>query len=149
MIEQLRKELEVDEGCVYSIYLDHLGYKTVGIGHLCRKGDPERNMEVGTPVSEERVKELFDRDIAQTIEDCYKLIPDWDMLPEEIQLICANMCFNLGINRLGRFEKFFAAVENRDWATAADEMEDSKWHRQDVPKRSGRLIVRMRKKAEK
>ena len=148
MIEQLRKELEIDEGCVYSIYLDHLGYKTVGIGHLCRKGDPEQNMEVGTPVSEERVAELFEKDIAQTIKDCYWLLPDWDMLPEEVRLICANMCFNLGLTRFSKFKKFIAAIEDRDWGIAADEMEDSKWHKQDVPKRSGRLIARMRNKAE-
>ena len=148
MIEQLREELEVDEGCMYSVYLDHLGYKTVGIGHLCKRNDPERDMEVGTSISEERVKELFEGDIAQTIKDCYKLIPDWDMLPEEVQLICANMCFNLGINRFGRFEKFIAAIENRDWGTAAHEMEDSKWCKQ-VPERSGRLIMRMQKGVEK
>lgn len=147
MIEQLREELEVDEGCVYAVYLDHLGLKTVGIGHLCKKGDPERQMEVGTAVSEERVAELFEKDIAQTIKDCYRLLPDWDMLPEEVQLICANMCFNLGATRLGQFKKFLAAVEDRDWASAASEMVDSKWHRQ-VPERSGRLIARMRKKVE-
>ena len=33
-IDQLRKQLEVDEGCKYEIYLDHLGYKTFGIGCL-------------------------------------------------------------------------------------------------------------------
>jgi len=74
--------------------------------------------------------------------------PKYQMLPEEVQLICANMCFNLGINRFGRFEKFLAAVENRNWSTAAYEMEDSKWHKQ-VPKRSNRLIIRMQKEAEK
>ena len=52
------------------------------------------------------------------------------------------MCFNLGVNRFGRFEKFLAAIESRDWDTAADEMKDSKWHKQ-VPERSGRLIMRM------
>ena len=30
-IDQLRKQLEVDEGCKYEIYLDHLGYKTFGM----------------------------------------------------------------------------------------------------------------------
>ena len=40
-LDQLRKELEVDEGCVYEVYLDHLGYPTFGIGHLVREDDPE------------------------------------------------------------------------------------------------------------
>jgi|TARA_R110000744_G_scaffold22167_1_gene57029 lysozyme len=143
MIEQLREELIADEGCVYAVYLDHLGLKTVGVGHLCRETDPEYAMEVGAPVSEERVLELFGRDMAWTFKDCHKLLPEFSDLPEEVRLICANMMFNLGANRMGGFKKFLAAVEREDWGSAADEMVDSKWHRQ-VPERSGRLIQRMR-----
>ena len=146
MMDQLRKELEQDEGIKYEIYLDHLGLKTCGIGHLCKSSDPEFEMDVGEKISEERVAELFSRDIAWTLDDCQKLIPDFDMLPEEVQLIVANMCFNLGINRLGRFEKFLEAVEDRSWHRAADEMFDSRWKKQ-VPARSDRLIARMREVA--
>ena len=143
MIEQLREELEEDEGCMRKTYLDHLGYKTVGIGHLCKEGEPEFDMEVGTPVSEERVAELFKKDIGWTISDCQKLVPDFDMLPEEVRLIVANMMFNMGVNRMSRFLRLLAAVEERRWGKAADEMLDSKWATQ-VPARSGRLIARMR-----
>ena len=34
MIDQLREELEIDEGVKYEVYLDHLGLKTCGVGHL-------------------------------------------------------------------------------------------------------------------
>ena len=47
-IEQLRKELEMDEGVKYEIYNDHLGYATFGIGHLVRDSDPEHGQEIGT-----------------------------------------------------------------------------------------------------
>ena len=143
MIDQLREELEIDEGVKYEIYLDHLGLKTCGIGHLCRKGEPEYDMEVGTPVSEERVAELFEKDIGWTMSDCLKLLPDFDMLPEQVRLIFANMMFNMGRNRLAGFVKFIAAIESREWQKAAVEMADSKWARQ-VPNRSGRLIERMK-----
>jgi lysozyme len=143
MIEQLREELVADEGCIYAVYLDHLDLKTVGIGHLCRPSEPEHSMEVGAPVSEDRVLELFDRDMAWTFKDCHRLLPEFSDLPEEVRLIVANMMFNLGANRLGGFKRFLEAVGKKDWASAADEMVDSKWHRQ-VPERSGRLIERMR-----
>jgi lysozyme len=143
MIDQLREELEADEGVKYEVYLDHLGLKTCGVGHLCRKGEPEYDMEVGTPVSEERVAELFEKDIGWTIKDCYKLIPDFDMLPEPVRLIFANMMFNMGINRLGLFHQLLAAIRQREWQKASLEMYDSKWRRQ-VPNRAGRLIERMR-----
>ena len=142
MIDQLREELEADEGVKHEIYLDHLGLKTCGVGHLCRKGEPEYDMEVGTSISEERVAELFERDISWTLKDCYKLIPDLDMLPEPVRLIFSNMVFNLGMNRLGMFKRFLAAIEDIDWQKAAVEMADSKWARQ-VPNRAGRLIKRM------
>ena len=143
MIEQLREELMADEGCVYAVYLDHLGLRTAGIGHLCRPSEPEHSMEVGAPVSEDRVLELFDRDMAWTFKDCHRLLPEFSDLPEEVRLIVANMMFNLGMNRLGGFKRFLEAVGKKDWASAADEMVDSRWHRQ-VPERSGRLIQRMR-----
>ena len=65
-IDQLRKDLEADEGCKYEIYLDHLGYPTFGIGHLITKQDEEFGEPVGTPISEERVKKIFeDMEITQ------------------------------------------------------------------------------------
>ena len=143
MIEQLRRELIADEGCVYSVYLDHLGLKTVGIGHLCRESDPESKLEVGTPVSEERVMELFDKDMSWTFRDCIRLLPEFNDLTDEARLIVANMMFNMGQNRMKKFVKFLAAVEEGSWDSAADEMVDSRWHKQ-VPERSGRLIQRMR-----
>ena len=143
MIEQLREELEEDEGCMYVLYLDHLKLKTCGVGHLVRADDPEFDMDVGDPVSEERVAELFEKDIGWTISDCQKLVPDFDMLPTTARLVIANMMFNMGANRMAKFVKFLAAVEERRWGKAADEMLDSKWATQ-VPARSGRLVTRMR-----
>lgn len=143
MIEQLRKELVADEGCMMRIYEDHLGLKTCGVGHLLRPDDPEYEMDVGTPVSEERVMELFDKDMSWTFRDCIRLLPEYNDLPDEIRLIVANMMYNMGASRLGGFKKFLAAVEDRDFEKAADEMLDSKWARQ-LPERSGRLIARMR-----
>ena len=47
-VEQLREQLKIDEGCVYKIYTDHLGYPTFGIGHLIIESDPENGQAVGT-----------------------------------------------------------------------------------------------------
>jgi lysozyme len=143
MIEQLRKELAADEGCVKKIYLDHLGKKTVGIGHLCQEGDPEFWKSIGTEVAQDRVDELFGKDIAWTMADCRDIVPKFDDMPREVRLILANMIFNMGRSRIIGFRKMLAAVDERDWSTAADEMHDSKWRRQ-VPARAERLIKRMR-----
>ena len=142
-IEQLRKELEVDEGVKYEIYNDHLGYPTFGIGHLVRDTDPEAGAAVGTPITEDRVIEAFNEDVETVLSDCAILYDDFDELPEEAQLIIANMMFNLGRPRLSKFKGMKAGVDSRDWNKAADEMIDSAWYRQ-VPNRAGRLVKRMR-----
>ena len=126
-IEQLRLELEEDEGIKYEIYNDHLGYPTFGVGHLVRGDDPEFGMPVGTPIDEDRVAEAFEEDIETVLEDCCKLYSDFDDLPEEVQRIVANMMFNLGYPRLSAFRGMRAGVEARDWDKAADEMVDSRW----------------------
>ena len=142
-IEQLRKELELDEGVKYEIYNDHLGYATFGIGHLVIDSDPEYGQEIGTPVSEDRVIEAFNKDVQIVLADCEQLYYGFNVLPEEVQLIIANMMFNMGRPRLSKFKGMKAGVDAQDWNKAADEMIDSAWYRQ-VPNRAGRLVKRMR-----
>jgi len=142
-VEKLREQLKIDEGCVYEIYNDHLGYPTFGIGHLVRESDPENGSPIGTKVSEDRVADAFDDDIEIVLSDCNKLYPDFEDLPEEAQQIIANMMFNLGRPRLSRFRGMKAGVDARDWNRAADEMVDSRWYAQ-VGRRAERLVDRMR-----
>ena len=142
-LDQLREELAEDEGCKYEIYLDHLGYPTFGIGHLVRDDDPEHGEEVGTSISEDRVIAAFESDIETVLSDCNKLYSDFEDLPEEAQLIIANMMFNLGYPRLSAFKGMKRGVDSRDWNTAADEMVDSRWYKQ-VTNRAERLVGRMR-----
>tara|TARA_R100000234_G_scaffold97699_1_gene66078 strand:- start:142 stop:597 length:456 start_codon:yes stop_codon:yes gene_type:complete len=147
-LEQLRIELESDEGCINEVYLDHLGYPTFGIGHLIRDTDPEYGCDVGEKITDERVAEAFEDDIQITYNDCLRLYSDFDMLPDEAQLIIANMMFNLGATRLGKFKDMKAAVDARSWDSAADAMVDSLWYKQ-VTNRANRLVNRMRALDEK
>ena len=67
---RLRKELIQDEGCVLSIYEDHLGYKTVGVGHLILPSDPEWGKAVGTRITQTRADELLVKDFNIVLEEC-------------------------------------------------------------------------------
>ena len=139
----LRKQLEQDEGIVYEVYNDHLGYATFGIGHLVTESDLENGSPTGTPVSEERCYEVFEQDVQIVLGDCEKLYSDFYELPEEAQLIIANMMFNMGLTRLSKFRGMKNGVDSRDWGRAADEMVDSLWYKQ-VTNRANRLVERMR-----
>ena len=142
-VEKLREQLKIDEGCIYKIYHDHLGYPTFGIGHLVIESDPENGQAVGTPVSNDRVTDAFNSDIKTVLSDCEKLYPDFESLPEEAQQIIANMMFNLGYPRMSKFRGMKAGVDEKNWNRAADEMVDSRWYVQ-VGARAERLVSRMR-----
>ena len=142
-LEKLREELEIDEGCKYEIYLDHLGYATFGIGHLVVEHDAEYGKEIGTYVSENRVIKVFEQDIETVLSDCNRLYEDFEDLPEEAQRVIANMMFNMGYTRLSKFSGMKSGVDARDWDAAADEMIDSRWYRQ-VTNRANRLVERIK-----
>ena len=142
-IDKLKKEIEADEGVKHIIYLDHLGYPTVGCGHLIQPDDEEYGKEVGSTITEARCSALFASDIDGVLADCGRLYATFSDLPEEAQKIIANMMFNMGLTRLSKFKKMKAAVEKGDFEEAANQMHDSKWRKQ-VPNRAERLINRMR-----
>jgi len=142
--ENVYEQLKIDEGVVYEIYLDHLGYPTFGVGHLVLETDPEHGASVGTPVSEERVRECFEKDLDTAISECQALYGEgvFGGWPDEIQEVLVNMMFNMGRGRLGGFKNFRAALEEGDWKRAGVEGRDSRWYKQ-VGNRAERLMERV------
>ena len=139
----LQNEIADDEGVMYETYNCSLGHLTGGIGHLITEWDTDYyDKPVGTKIPNEKVDEWFTVDINVTLSDCHEIFPDFNNLPEEAQLVIANMCFQLGRPRLSQFKKFIAAINDADWIKAAEEMEDSRWHKQ-TTERAERLIARI------
>ena len=141
--EAVFEQLKIEEGVVYEIYEDHLGYATFGVGHLVLESDPEHGEPVGTPVSEERVRECFEKDLQTAIDECVVLYKEaWETFPSEVQEVLVNMLFNLGRPRLTKFKNFNAKLIEGDYAGAAPEGLDSLWARQ-VGNRAERLMERL------
>ncbi|WP_341665922.1 glycoside hydrolase family protein [Vibrio sp.] len=142
--QNVYQQLKIDEGVEYEVYLDHLGYPTLGVGHLIKEGEPEHGADVGTKVSEERVFELFEQDLDLAISECVALygMSEWDEFPGEVKEILVNMMFNMGRTRLSKFRKMNAHLVCGEWASAAVEGRDSRWYRQ-VTNRAERLMTRM------
>lgn len=141
--ESVFEQLKVDEGVVYEVYLDHLGYPTFGVGHLITKDDEEFGAPVGTPVSQDRVREVFERDLKIATSECQVLYGNKFLLwPDEVQEILVNMMFNLGRPRLSKFVNFNTKIIEGDYAGAAPEGLDSLWARQ-VGARANRLMERL------
>ena len=141
---RLKEELIADEGCVLKVYKDHLGYETVGVGHLLLETDEEYGRGVGFPITQTRADELLFYDLNNVLKECEEHFhQNWTHWPEEVKLIIANMAFNLGLTRLVKFQKMFAALNEGDYKQASIEGLDSKWAKQ-VYNRAKRLMNRLR-----
>ena len=129
-LERLREEIIADEGCVLEVYKDHLGYYTVGVGHLVLPSDEEWEAPVGTRITQTRADELLYVDFNNVLKECeiafetswphWMPNPDnkWEDWPEEVRLIVANMAFNLGLPKLKKFKKMLTAINMKDYVKA-------------------------------
>jgi len=138
------EQLKIDEGVVYEVYNDHLGYKTFGVGHLVKATDAEFGSPIGEAVTEERVRSCFESDLDTSISECFALFGEGDFnnYPGTVQEVLVNMMFNMGRGRLGGFKNFRKALDEGNWAKAGIEGRDSRWHKQ-VGNRAERLMVRL------
>jgi lysozyme len=139
----LKEELIDDEGFKGVIYLDHLGNRTVGVGHLITQNDHEYHLPVGTVVNAARVMELLEKDMTRAIKGAESLFEDFYGLPEDVQHVLVNMCFQMGRNGVSKFRNMRKAIEEREYKKAAAEMLDSRWAQQ-TPNRARRLAKIMR-----
>ncbi len=148
-ITTLKKQLKSDEGVKYYIYLDHLENPTFGVGHFITRVDPEYGLPLRTPVSKERVLEVFRKDIKISIAETKRLYGEENFYswPEEVRQVIVNMMFNMGRPRLSTFVNFRGAILERDWISAADHGRDSLWYRQ-VTNRAERLMSRLERVTE-
>jgi lysozyme len=133
--EKLRAQLMEDEGFVPHAYLDSLGYLTIGHG-ICideRKGG-------GITVNESAL--LAGNRIGNAIRALQVRCAWFDGLDDVRQAVIVQMAYNLGAGGVAGFRQMIAALERRDYATAAVEMLSSRWSEQVGP-RATRLATMM------
>lgn len=131
----IKTQLFVDEGYRLNVYKDSLGILTVGIGHEVLPSD---GLFLGDKITDERVQELFQHDFIHAVAGVSQLVTDFDNLPDDVQGVLVNMCFNMGPSRIAGFKHFLAAISARNWKQAAIEMRNSLWFNQ-VGQRAIRL----------
>ena len=128
MIEQL-----VDhEGLELHPYEDSLGIITIGVG---------RNLEE-RGISEDEAFYLLANDIDIIWDELIKQHPIVEDLDDQRQMILLDMAFNMGVPRLGKFKKMWAAIEDGDMIEASKQALDSRWADQ-VGRRAERLAERL------
>ena len=138
-INKLKAKLVIHEGKIPKVYIDSLGYKTAGVGHLLTGTD--KNLAVGTAISETQITKWLDADIKAAIAVADKFLGKIEISESRREAI-VNMSFNLG-NKIFQFKKFRAALETKQYDKAATEMLSSLWARQ-VGNRSKELAAIIR-----
>ena len=139
--QDLIDKLVVAEGLRLQVYKDTLGIDTIGIGrNLEARGISKEELDWMDIPSIDHVYEwgiteadavyLATNDVQIVEEELVRAHPCVDRLDSVRQLILIDMAFNMGVPRLCKFKKMWAAVEAEDFPTAAKEMLDSRWAKQ-------------------
>lgn len=116
----IREDLIRDEDLVRHAYQDSLGVWTCGVGFNI---DKDHGGDIPLPV----INFWLDYKINEAENVLDKTEPWWRGRPEVIQRALLNMCFNMGISRLGGFKRMLAALHAGDYQTAHDEALASQW----------------------
>lgn len=140
------------EGLVLQVYQDTLGIDTIGIGrNLEDRGITNEELEdMGITldhvyqygITEADAILLAENDVQIVEDELLRAHPCVDRLDAVRQLVLIDMAFNMGVPRLCKFKKMWAAIHDEDFTTASKEMLDSRWANQ-VKSRSTKLAHAM------
>ena len=115
LIDDLKEMLIKNEGMELKVYECTSGKLSCGVG---------RNIEENG-ISIDEAELMLKNDMDSVFNDLDRNLPFWKTMPYNVRLVLADMCFNLGINRLLKFTKMLEAMEERDFELAGEELLDS------------------------
>jgi len=149
----LMDKLVAHEGLRLQVYKDTLGIDTIGIGrNLEGRGISEEELDwMDIPnmdaiyehgISEADATYLAQNDVQIVEEELLRAHPCVEDLDAVRQLVLVDMAFNLGVPRLCKFKKMWAAIHENKFNVAAKEMLDSRWANQ-VKSRATKLAHAM------
>ena len=131
--DDLKARIKKHEGFRDTVYLDSLGKRTVGYGHLCVENTWNDNKKY----SEAFLNIIFDKDFDNAKDNAHKLIGDM-ALHHQAKCVLIEMVFQLGIGGVSKFKNMWKALGEGNYQTASEEMLDSRWAKQ-TPKRAEEL----------
>ena len=130
LIDDIKKH----EGFSPVVYQCTAGYDTIGYGQRVKY------LKVTQEQAEEWLEEEL-QNLRYILADKY----NWFLpAPTEVQDIVMNMNYQLGVTSFSKFKKTIHLLENKDYKGASEEMLDSKWARDDTPRRAKDLSDRLK-----
>ena len=140
-MDRLLASVKKHEGYRNKVYLDTLGKRTVGVGHLCVEDFWEDDKEY----EEKFLMTILEHDLSDAIKGANDLMAEngcMDMNEKAHELII-EMVFQLGKTGVSKFRNMWKALSALDYSTAAEQMLDSRWAKQ-TPNRANGMADIMR-----
>ena len=137
-MNNLLESIKKHEGFVEHVYDDSLGIPTIGYGFAIK------DLVLDEDIAEDILMRKLER-LQRNANSRFKWLED---MPQEIQAVVLNMCYQLGVTGVSKFRKAISALQEGEWHEAADEMLDSLWARQ-TPNRAEELSNIVRNQSEK
>ena len=140
-LERLMESVKQHEGYRNKVYLDTLGKRTVGVGHLCTEDWWEDDKEY----EEEFLMKILEEDLQEAIEGASTLMLQHDCsdIDEKAHEIIIEMVFQLGMTGVSKFKNMWKALSEHNYTGASYEMLDSKWAKQ-TPNRAKAMAEQMK-----
>lgn len=123
MSDRILQILRRHEGVKKHVYLDHLGYETIGVGRCIKEG-------VGLGLSEDEIDYLLTNDVNRCIKELGKSFPWFSDLDNVRRDAMINLCFQLGITKLLKFKNFLADMAEGNYELAGPNLLDSLYAKQ-------------------
>jgi len=137
-MDRLLQSVKKHEGYRNKVYLDTLGKRTVGVGHLCVEDFWEDNKEY----EEKFLMTILKHDLQTAIKGADRVLVECPVLDDLAEEIIIEMVFQLGETGVSKFKNMIKALKIPDYQTAAIEMLDSKWAKQ-TPERAAGMSSEM------
>ena len=139
-MDKLLESVKKHEGYRNKVYLDTLGKRTVGVGHLCVEDFWEDDKEY----EESFLMEILEKDLQSAIDQADDMCKDLK-ISSDAKIIIIEMIFQLGGTGVSKFRKMWQALQQDppDYAEASVQMLDSRWAKQ-TPNRAQEMAGHMR-----
>lgn len=137
--QKVKDHFKREEGWRNKAYKDHLGYPTIGVGHLLVKSTTQWEKYKDITWTDEQITEQLQKDIDKAVAAAKRIYKEqFDTFSHNVQLAIVDNIFQMGETGYSSFVNSIKLIKEQKWTQAADNMLKSKWASQ-TPLRAKRI----------
>lgn len=129
-LQMLISSIVASEGIVDHWYKDTEGVDTIGVGWT------KHAFEGLTDDGYRIITGVLVREKLVSVINAFKW---YERMPDEVRAVIFEMTYQMGIDGVKKFKKTINHLKNKRWVEASLEMLNSKWAKEQTPKRAKRL----------